>query len=97
MATIQIGTETEIPGAWQFEVTITQGDTPTRHITARLAWPDYNHWTGGSIPPASLIEHITRFLVDNTPPDHLPTTFDAAAVSRRHPALAEYLNDQLKS
>ncbi len=95
MASIQIGTETERPGAWLFDVALTPEGEPTRQITARLAWPDYDHWTSGSVSPARLIEHITRFLVEHTPPDEIPDAFDAAAVRRKHPALTEYLSNHL--
>ena len=97
MAHIHIGTETESPGAWQFHITVIHEPAIQREITARLAWPDYNHWTNGSIPPAVLIEQITRFLVAQLPHEDLPNSFDAAAIRRKYPALESYLADRQAS
>jgi hypothetical protein len=95
VARIHIGTETESPGAWKFQITISEDPAPPREITARLAWPDYNHWTNGSVPPAHLIEQIARFLAAQVPHADLPSSFDAAAIRRKYPALDEYLAERL--
>lgn len=95
MATITVGPEREVAGAWEFQITIDATGAPPHTCTARLAWPDYDHWTSGSIAPATLIEHIARFIADTRPRDDWPTAFDAASVRRRYPQLTQYLNDNL--
>lgn len=86
MAQIEVMSETEDTGGWAFEVQILTDDGDLRRHTVRLAWPDYNHWSGtGADAPADVAAAVVRFLLARDGPDALRPRFDASLVRRLHP------------
>ena len=85
MTQIEVMRETEEAGGWSFELQILTADGGLQHHTVRLAWPDYNLWSGtGADAPANVAAAVVRFLIERDGPAALRPRFDAALVRRLH-------------
>jgi hypothetical protein len=79
----------------QFDVTIRESGTETRHRVVMSA-ADHRRLTGGSCRPDQCIEAAVRFLLDREPKEAILRRFDITLISRYFPEfetqLPAYIN-----
>lgn len=86
MAQIEILSEQELPGRWQFEIQSLDDTGVLRSHIVTLSWADYNLWSqDGADEPSRVVDAAVNFLLSRTPADDLPAKFDASLARRRFP------------
>jgi hypothetical protein len=86
MAEIQIGTETEGPNQWVYEVTVF--DAGRRHAyRVTLGWSDYDLWSHGRVAPQKVVEAVFAFLLRHEPAADILPRFDCSLVRRYFPEI----------
>ncbi len=96
MATIDVISETEQDGGWEFEVVVRAGEeSPDRTCRLQLSWVDYEFWSGGSVAPSRVGGAVVRYLIETHPEEGLPAALDASTARRRHPDIDERLRAYL--
>ncbi len=88
MAVFEILAQCDAAVGWTFDVQSTaappQGEL--RHLTLRLSWADYNHWSpDGADRPGAVAEAVLAFLLERLDPRDLPVRLDASWARRRFP------------
>ena len=91
MASVHVGTETETPRGWAFEVRVVDDAGTGRDHVVELGWADYDLWCGGTEPPADVVAALLAFWLEREPAAALRDRFDAALIRRRHPEVDEAL------
>lgn len=86
MAQVEILSEQESPGGWEFSAQILDAEGALRSCRVTLSWADYNLWSpDGSDAPQRVAEAVVHFLADQVGADAVPGSFDASIVRRRFP------------
>jgi len=83
MADIQVET-TERNDVYEFEVTVSEGGSHTRHQVT-LTSSDYERLTGGEASPEALVEESFRFLLEREPKESILRSFDLTIINRYFP------------
>lgn len=86
MSPIQIQSEADRPGGWSYLVRIQGGHQATDHEVG-LAWVDHDHWSGGRLPPSTVVHELLSVLLDSCGHELLPRRFDASTARRWVPGL----------
>jgi hypothetical protein len=83
MAEIQVE-QSEHGDGYEFEVTVREGKTETRHrVTLRKA--DYERLTGGQANPEALVTESFRFLLQREAKESILRSFDLTVIGRYFP------------
>jgi len=83
MATIQV-TKSDLGDRFEFEVTVQEGGTETRHrVTLRKS--DYERLTGGKVSPEALVTESFRFLLEREPKESILRSFELTVIGRYFP------------
>jgi hypothetical protein len=83
MANIDVSTS-ERDDAYQFEVTVREGGSQSRH-SVTLKKSDYERLTGGEVSPEDLVTESFRFLLEREPKESILSSFDLTVISRYFP------------
>lgn len=95
MARVEVLDEQEATAGWVFRVRISHdGGEPTEHSVA-LSWVDHDYWSGGASPPASVVQRVMEYLVEQESRGTIPERMDAASVRRRYPEIDQLLFGRL--
>ncbi|MEM8757138.1 MAG: hypothetical protein AAGF47_05070 [Planctomycetota bacterium] len=81
---IQVAEEQDTAHGWRHTVHVTRGELETEH-TVTLSFQDYELWSGGSVPPATVTKRLVELLLSGRielAPSPLPGSFDAARARR---------------
>jgi len=90
MAEIEVGTETEHPSHWHYDVRVFDaGRTHDHSVT--LSFQDYDHWSHGRVPPSRVVRACFEFLLDNEPASAIMSKFDCSVIRRYFPKVDEEL------
>ncbi len=81
MADIEIGQEVEGANHWTYDVSVYDGGQRHRYDVT-LSWSDYDHWSGGRVPPAEVVEAAFRFLLEREPATEILAKFDCSVIRR---------------
>lgn len=95
-AAVTVETELDTPNGWSFQVEVCQPGAPTRTITLRMSWADFEHWSGGSIPPSAVAQAVVELAIDRKPEAVSLGDFDAAMLRRWFDGADEALRAQLQ-
>ncbi len=91
---VRIVREADAPTAWDFDIRL--GDqTSGRIVRLRLAWADYEHWSGGRLAPEEVAAAVMRCAVEAVGEDAIPEREDAATFRRTSPGFDERLTEHL--
>jgi hypothetical protein len=83
MATIEV-TKSDLGDRFEFEVTVQEGGTRTRHrVTLRKS--DYERLTGGKASPEALVTESFRFLLEREPKESILRSFELTVIGRYFP------------
>lgn len=94
MADIRIGTETEGPNHWSYEVTVVQRGA--RHdYRVTLGWSDYDLWSHGRVAPERVVRAVFEYLLSREPAQEILPRFDCSVVRRYFPEVDERLPGML--
>ncbi len=86
MAAIEILSETDVDGGWQFEIQARDSTGGLHRHRLDLSWADYNLWSAtGSDEPSAVATAVIRFLHESGATDGLRHRFDAALARRLRP------------
>lgn len=81
MPTIDIGTETEGPNHWAYEVCVT--DNGHKHqYRVTLSWLDYDLWSHGRVAPERVVRAAFEFLLQREPASSILPKFDCSLIRR---------------
>jgi hypothetical protein len=84
MAEIEIGTETETPTSWSYDVRVfDEGRTHAYRVS--LSFSDYDHWSRGRVPPSRVVERAFEFLLQREPATSIMSKFDCSVIRRFFP------------
>jgi hypothetical protein len=83
LASVRVGTEHEEDRAWRFDVSVVDAQGRATRHEVRLAWADYELWSGGVRRPADVAEAVVEALTDALGAEAPPDRFDAALMRRR--------------
>lgn len=90
MAEIDVGTETEGPHGWAYEVRVFDaGKTHAYHVT--LSFSDYDHWSHGRVAPSKVVEKAFVFLLEREPATRILPKFDCSVIRRYFPEVDKEL------
>ena len=82
-AQCEITSEREVGNGWTFSIQVLDDDGRLRRHELRLAWADYNLWSGsGADEPARVAVAVMQFLLTRRGADEIPASFDAAMARR---------------
>ena len=87
MAEIEVHTRTRTNQGepYEFQVTVKEGGTETRHrVTLRQA--DYERLSGGQASPEALVRESFRFLLEREPKESILRSFELTVIGRYFPA-----------
>lgn len=93
---VTITTEVDTPNGWSFQVEVRQQEAPPRSITLRMSWADFEHWSGGTIPPSDVARAVVELAIDRKPEAVCLGDFDAAMLRRWFDGADEALRAQLQ-
>ena len=94
MAEIDV-TKTERSDSYEFQVTVRQASSQTRHhVTLTKAY--YDRLTGGTVSPERLIEESFRFLLEREPKEAILRSFDLPLISDYFPAYERVIKKRLQ-
>ena len=82
MARIEIQSEEESGRGWVYRAAVEHAGQRTQHAVT-LAWVDHDRWSGGRVPPSTVIEALIGFVLEQG--RAIPERFDAATVRRWFP------------
>lgn len=94
MPEIVIGTETEGPNHWAYEVAVRdpQGE---RCYRVTLGWADYDLWSHGRVAPERVVRAVFVFLLQREPAADILPRFDCSLVRRYFPEIDKALPELL--
>ncbi len=81
---IEIGTETEGPNRWAYEVRVKQGGE-TFDYNVTLSWADYDLWSHGRVAPERVVRAAFEFLLSREPASSILPKFDCSVIRRYFP------------
>lgn len=81
MPTIHIGTETEGPNNWSYEVQVRDEDK-THDYRVTLSWQDYDLWSHGRVAPEKVVRAAFEFLLQREPASSILPKFDCSLIRR---------------
>jgi len=94
MAEIDV-TKTERSDSYDFQVTVRQGSSQSRHqVTLTKAY--YDRLTGGTVSPERLIQESFRFLLEREPKESILRSFDLPLISDSFPAYDRVIKKRLR-
>jgi hypothetical protein len=76
--------QTERDDTYQFEVTVQDRGSQTRHRVT-LSRADYERLAGGDASPVELVTESFRFLLEREPKESILRSFDLTVISRYFP------------
>ncbi len=90
MADIEVVTETEQTGHWQYRVRVFDlGRTHEHDVT--LSFQDYDLWCRGRVSPSRVVEAAFKYLLDHEPASSILPRFDCSVIRRYFPAVDKEL------
>ncbi len=81
---IHIGTETEGPNRWDYQVRVT-ADGQTYDYQVALSWADYDLWSHGRVAPERVVRAAFEFLLQREPASSILRRFDCSVIRRYFP------------
>jgi hypothetical protein len=69
---------------YEFQVTVREGQTETRHHVT-LHKVDYERLSGGKVDPDALVSESFRFLLEREPKESILRSFDLTLINRYFP------------
>lgn len=85
MPQIEIISERESPGGWEFDAQVLGDDGRLTRHQVHLAWADYNLWSpDGADAPQNVAAAALLFLFSKDSRGALPARFDAAITRRKY-------------
>ena len=94
MSDIEIGTETESPTHWQYQVRVF-ADGRTHQYQVMLSFQDYDLWSRGRVPPSRVVHAAMRFLLARESAEQIMPRFDCAVIRRYFPEVDRELGELL--
>ncbi len=93
---VTILTEKDTPSGWQFDARLSEPGEPDRTVTLRLSWADFEHWSGGAIPPSVVAKAVVELAMERKPASARLGDFDAAMLRRWFPGTDEVMQQELR-
>jgi tRNA nucleotidyltransferase/poly(A) polymerase len=93
MAEIDV-TKTEQDDRYDFQVTVRQGSSQTRHQVT-LTRATYERLTGGKVSPERLVQESFRFLLEREPKESILRSFDLSVISNYFPTYERVIKKRL--
>ncbi|MDX9912499.1 MAG: hypothetical protein RBS39_11765 [Phycisphaerales bacterium] len=79
---MSIQREIETPRGWAYDVHIVRGSGPPTDHRVTMSWADHDHWSGGALPPSSVVQSLMEVLAERLRAHELPHNFDASTARR---------------
>jgi hypothetical protein len=93
MAEIEV-TKSEQNDSYEFQVTIKEGSSQTRHqVTLSKAY--YDRLTGGNVSPEELVRQSFRFLLEREPKESILRSFALPVISDYFPVYERMIKKRL--
>ncbi len=86
--------QSERDNTYQFEVTVQERDSQTRHQVT-LSRADYERLAGGEASPAELVTESFRFLLEREPKESILRSFDLTVITRYFPEYEREIRKRL--